>query len=118
MQFAQLPLIYAAVPGSLIFFVVLGIVTFLIIITFTIYYLYKIISSQERRRFTGAEAIINSVGTASQRIDVNGSGFIAIDGVSWEVINTGSVTLEKYDTAIVTGRKGVVLLVKKYEQKK
>jgi membrane-bound serine protease (ClpP class) len=109
-----IPVDYAsAIPGSLIFAVILAIVAFIVIITFTVYYLYKIIASQQRRRYTGAESMINVIGTASNKIDKNGSGFITIDGVSWEVVNTGNEDIEKYDSVVVTGRTGLKLMVKK-----
>ena len=56
------PVDYAgAIPGSLIFAVVLAIVAFIVIITFTVYYLYKIISSQRGRHYTGSESMINKM---------------------------------------------------------
>ncbi len=103
----------SAVPGSLIFAVILAIVAFIVIITFTIYYLYKIISSQRRRHYTGSESMTNIIGVASNRIDKNGRGFITIDGVSWEVVNIGNEDIEKFDKVVVTGRTGLKLMVKK-----
>jgi len=105
-----------AVPGSLIFVVVLVIVVFLLIITVTIYYLYKIISSQRGRKFTGSESMVNIIGIASSNIDKNGEGSITIDGVSWEVINSGEETIEKHDRVVVTGRTGLKLMVKKIKK--
>jgi len=106
----------AAVPGSLIDTVIFVIVIFLLIITVTIYYLYKIISSQRGRKYTGAESMVNIIGIASSNIDKNAGGFITIDGVSWEVINNGDETIEKYDKVVVTGRTGLKLMVKKIKQ--
>jgi len=105
-----------AVPGSLIFAVVLVVVVFLLIITVTIYYLYKIISSQRGRKYTGSESMLNIIGIASSNIDKNAGGFITIDGVSWEVINNGDENIEKYDKVVVTGRTGLKLMVKKIKQ--
>ncbi len=108
------PVDYAgAIPGSLIFAVVLAIVAFIVIITFTVYYLYKIISSQRGRHYTGSESMINLIGIASDRIEKNGNGFITVDGVSWEVTNIGNDVIEKYDKVVVTGRTGLKLLVKR-----
>jgi membrane-bound serine protease (ClpP class) len=110
----NIPLDYAtAVPGSLIFAVILSLVAFLLIITVTIYYLYKIISSQRGRKYTGSESMTNLIGIARSNIDKNGGGFITIDGVSWEVINNGDEDIEKYDKVVVTGRTGLKLMVKK-----
>ncbi|WP_337860890.1 NfeD family protein [Ferroplasma sp.] len=106
----------AAVPESLIFGVILILIVFILIITFTIYYLYKIISSQRRRKYTGSEAVINAVGTATNNIAQNAGGFITIDGVSWEVINSGEEDIEKYDKVLVTGRSGLKLMVKKLKK--
>ncbi len=94
----------------------IGLALFLVIITVVIYYIHAIISSQRRKRYTGSKALINSIGTASRDIVKNGSGFITIDGVSWEVINIGD-DIKKYDKVIVTGRNGLKLIVKKMEVK-
>ncbi|MEM0139521.1 MAG: NfeD family protein [Ferroplasma sp.] len=119
MNIQSMPIIYsAAVPGSLVLLVILSIATFLVIITFTLYYLYKIITSQGHRRFTGSESIIGSHGIADNKIESQGSGSIKIDGVSWEAINTGTEIIEQYDRVVVTGRTGMKLLVKKYVQQK
>jgi membrane-bound serine protease (ClpP class) len=109
-----IPVDYAStVPGSLIFAVILAIVAFIVIITFTVYYLYKIISSQRGRHYTGSESMTNAIGVASNKISKNGSGFITIDGVSWEVVNKGDEDIEKFDRVVVTGRTGLKLMVKK-----
>lgn len=100
-----------------IIFFSIGLALFLIIITAVIYYIYAIISSQRRKRYTGPKALINSIGIASKDITKNGSGFITIDGISWEVINKGD-DIKKYDKVIVTGRNGLKLIVKKMELKK
>jgi len=100
-----------------IIFFSLGLALFLVIITVIIYYIHAIISSQRRKRYTGSKALINSIGTASKDIVKNGSGFITIDGVSWEVINKGDDDIKKYDKVIVTGRNGLKLIVKKMEVK-
>jgi membrane-bound serine protease (ClpP class) len=104
------------VPGSLIFAVILALITLFAIITVTVYYLYKIVSSQRGRRYTGSESMLNAIGTAKNNIDKNASGFITIDGVSWEVVNNGDENLEKYDKVIVTGRVGLKLMVKKIKK--
>jgi membrane-bound serine protease (ClpP class) len=107
---------YVAVPESLIFAVILGFVTLLAIITITVYYLYKIISSQRRRKYTGSESMMNRIGIASNKIGKNANGFIAIDGVSWEAVNIGETDIEKYDKVVVTGRSGLKLMVKKIQK--
>ena len=93
----------------------IGLAAFLLIVTVIIYYVYAIISSQRRKRYTGYESMINSMGTASKNIVKNGSWFITIDGVSWEVINNGDEDIKKYDKVTVTGRRGLKLIVKKVE---
>ncbi len=105
-----------AIPGSLLFAVILVLIVLIVIITVTVYYLYKIISSQRGRKFTGSESMANAIGIAQNTIDKNASGFITIDGVSWEVVNNGDEAIEKYDKVVVTGRVGLKLMVKKIEK--
>ncbi len=93
----------------------IGLIAFLLIVTVIIYYVYTIISSQRRKRYTGYESIINSTGTATKDIAKNGSGSITIDGVSWEVVNKDNEDIKKFDRVIVTGRSGLKLIVKKSE---
>ncbi len=95
----------------------ISLAAFLLIVTVIIYYVHAIISSQRRKKYTGYESILNSIGTASKDIVKNGSGFITLDGVSWEVINKGDEDIKKYDKVLVTGRTGLKLIVKKIESK-
>ncbi len=77
-----------------------------------VFYLRNIIKSQLKNHYTGSEALIGVSGIAITDMDKNQKGFITIDGVEWEAINSGEA-IKSGNTVMVTGRDGLKLIIKR-----
>jgi|GEM_PF-1256116 len=87
-------------------------VAILIIGVLFIIYIHKILKSQTREHYTGAESVIGHSADAVTPIKNNKKGFVSIDGVEWAALNIG-VDIEVKDKVIIIERKGLTLIVKK-----
>ena len=77
-----------------------------------IIYISKILKSQRREIYTGAESLIGHSADVVTPMKRNGKGFVMIDGVQWEAINIG-VDVNRSEKVVIIERKGLTLIVKK-----
>jgi membrane-bound serine protease (ClpP class) len=77
-----------------------------------IIYISKILKSQRREIYTGAESLKGHSADVVTPMKRNGKGFVMIDGVQWEAINIG-VDVNRSEKVVIIERKGLTLIVKK-----
>ncbi len=73
----------------------------------------KRIHKNEDRRLSNADALINRMGTVSERIEADGYGRVAIDGDDWKARSADGSRIEKGDKVKVVGRESIIITVVK-----
>ncbi len=94
--------------GTLDYVAAIAIVIFAIILGF----LFKhLVSSLKRRRYTGAESLIDKPATVKRALSP--TGWVSIEGVMWKAISTDGSNIPEGETVIVTGIEGLTLKVRR-----
>jgi len=70
-----------------------------------------LVGSLKRKRYTGAESLIDK--TATVKKELSPTGWISIEGVMWKAVSTDGSTIQEGDTVVVTGIDGLTLKVRR-----
>lgn len=94
--------------GTIDFIVATAIVIFAVILGL----LFKhMVNSLRRKRYTGAESLIDKQATVEKALSP--TGWISIEGVKWQAVSTDGTTIPEGETVIVTGIEGLTLKVRR-----
>jgi len=78
------------------------------------FYLMQIYKGFRLKKFTGAEALIDTIAIAKSTFDHE--GWVSIEGQEWKAISRNSETIEAGEKVLVVGREGLKLTVIKMKQ--
>ncbi len=79
-----------------------------------VFYLMQIYKGFRLKKFTGAEALIDSIATAKSSFDHE--GWVSIEGQEWKAISRDKEMIETGEKVIIVGRDGLKLIVIKAKQ--
>lgn len=100
---------YSPSPYGIFDFVTAGVIVIFAVILGLMF--KHMVSSLKRRRYTGAESLIDKQATVKKALSP--TGWVSIEGVMWKAMSTDGSTIPVGETVIVTNIDGLTLKVRR-----